>query len=1061
MQGNLNRAVFVHFAELHNMDAILINSLINNSIIGFAHHRIILDDKGNPFDYTFLEINNTFEKLTGLNRADILNRNVREVVPGIENSEFDWIGMYGKIALNGGNHNFEQYSEPLNRWYKVQAFSNEKMYFTTIFLDITEGIQQKEELENFIQINQDLLGIADIDGNIVKVNSSWEKVLDYTAEELIGRKFIDFIHPDDRKDTLEAVYNQTNGGKLVDYVNRSLRKDGSVRWIEWRTQMKGNLIYASARDITDRRKAENEIRIKDIQFRKLSSQLPDMIYQFTRKLNGNYIVPVASDGIRNIFGCSPEDVVDSFEPIAKVIYSEDKELVMDAIELSAKNLTYFASEFRVQLPDKDLQWIYSKAIPEKLPDGSVTWYGFVANITERKLVEEKLRRLSLAVEQSPVSVVVTALDGTIEYVNPKFTQLTGYTLDEAIGKNPNVLKSGEQPDELYKNLWLTITAGKTWYGEFHNKKKNGELFWERASISPIWDEYGKMTHYLAVKEDITEWKQAELDLLKFSKVVEQSPNMIVIIGLDYLIEYVNPAFTFITGYEPEEMIGTYFNVLRGADEEEGEYERLKETIQSGVAWQGEIIDKKKDGEYYWQSISINPIINDAGEVIHYVSIMQDISARKRVENEIYDLNINLEQKVNERTSELMITNEILMNEIITRKKNEDELKKSRQEAEEANRAKSDFLSRMSHELRTPLNSILGFAQLFEMGDLTANQRKGVGHILKSGRHLLRLINEVLDIAKIESGKVTLSMELVKVKEVVNEAIDLVRPLTKESQITIDYKEQAQDNLFVKADKQRLVQVLVNLLNNGIKYNKKGGSVKINSILVSSDNNKSESLKIMIKDTGIGIEENNIGKLFTPFLRFGEEMLNTEGTGLGLSIAKELMTVMGGAIGVTSKIGDGSTFWIELPCSSENAMNSVDGLIDISNSNIDPSNIKGTILYIEDNKSNTEFLEQIIMSHRPGIRLICNMFGKNTVQLALEEHPDIILLDLDLPDIHGSDVMKDLQANPNTKNIPVIVISADVMPEQVKKLERAGAKNYLTKPLDVIEFLNEIDKELFR
>jgi PAS domain S-box-containing protein len=1041
------------------MDVKSLNALLNNSILGFAHHRIILDDQGKPVDYTFLETNKTFEDLTGLKRENILNHTVREVIQDIEKSEFDWIGTYGKIALNGGEEDFEQYSEPLNKWYKVHVFSTEKMYFTTIFLDITEAKTQKDELENFILVNQDLLGIADLDGNIIKVNSAWEKVLGYTVNELINKKFFDLIHPDDRKDTLEAIFSVADGGRLNDYINRYISKDGSIRWIEWRTQIKGNLIYASARNITEKRIIEEKIREKDIQFRKLSSEVPDLIFQFTRKLDGSYFVPIASEGIINIFGCKPEDVTDNFEPIARVIHPDDAERVIREIEYSAEHLTYFTCEFRVQIPGRELQWIYSKSTPEKLPDGSITWYGFNANITERKLVEEKLRRLSQAVEQSPVSVVVTSMDGIIEYVNPKFSELTGYSLEEALGRKTSLLKSGEQSDDVYQDLWSTITAGKIWQGEFHNKKKNGELFWEWATISPILDEQGKTTHYLAVKEDVTDRKLAVKELLKFSKVVEQSPNMIVIIGLDSMIEYVNPAFTTVTGYNPEDIVGTYYSVLK-SDEDDKEYEKLKETIQSGEAWHGELIDKKKNGEYYWQSISINPILNETGEITHYVSIMQDISSRKRVENEIYDLNINLEQKVNERTSELMITNEILMNEIITRKKNEEELKKSRQEAEEANRAKSDFLSRMSHELRTPLNSILGFAQLFEMGDLSANQRKGVGHILKSGRHLLRLINEVLDIAKIESGKVTLSMELVKVKEVINEAIDLVRPLTNESQISIEYKEQPSDNLFVKADKQRLVQVLVNLLNNGIKYNKKGGSVKINTVLLSDDLKK-ENARILIQDTGIGIAQEDLEKLFTPFLRFGEEMLNTEGTGLGLSIAKELMTVMGGAIGVSSTIGEGSTFWIELPCSAENAMKNTDGLLDVDVSDIDASNIKGTILYIEDNKSNTEFLEQIIVTHRPSIRLICNMFGKNAVQLALDENPDIILLDLDLPDIHGSEVMKDLQSNPNTKNIPVIVISADVMPEQVRKLQKAGVKNYLTKPLDVMEFLQEIDQELVK
>jgi len=268
-------------------------------------------------------------------------------------------------------------------------------------------------------------------------------------------------------------------------------------------------------------------------------------------------------------------------------------------------------------------------------------------------------------------------------------------------------------------------------------------------------------------------------------------------------------------------------------------------------------------------------------------------------------------------------------------------------------------------------------------------------------------------------------------------------------------------LFVKADKQRFVQVLVNLMNNGVKYNKKGGKVRISTSLMKANDNGQENLRILIEDTGIGIAEDDISKLFVPFQRFGDEILNVEGTGLGLSIAKELMIVMGGNIGVKSNLGKGSTFWIEFPFSAINELNNNINSHESIESVDDIENICGTVLYIEDNKSNTEFLEQIITSHRPNINLICDMFGKNTIQLALKEHPDVILLDLDLPDIHGSEVMKELKANPNTKDIPVVVISADVMPEQLDRLHKAGAKNYLTKPLDVVEFLQELDQLLLK
>jgi PAS domain-containing protein len=226
------------------------------------------------------------------------------------------------------------------------------------------------------------------------------------------------------------------------------------------------------RDITARVLAEAKLRQKDEEFQKLSFNVSDLIYQFTRRPDGTYFVPIASQGIKNIFGCNPEDVVDNFEPIARVIHPDDMERVINEIENSAKNLSFFTIEFRVQIPGKEVQWIYSKSNPERLPDGSITWYGFNTDITSRIKSEERLLQLSEAVEQSPVTIVLTDLAGRIQYANPTFTKTTGYTIEEAIGQNPRILKSGETPSQEYKKLWDTISSGKKWTGEFHNKDKH-------------------------------------------------------------------------------------------------------------------------------------------------------------------------------------------------------------------------------------------------------------------------------------------------------------------------------------------------------------------------------------------------------------------------------------------------------------------------------------------------------------------------------------------------------------------------------------------------------------
>jgi len=439
----------------------------------------------------------------------------------------------------------------------------------------------------------------------------------------------------------------------------------------------------------------------------------------------------------------------------------------------------------------------------------------------------------------------------------------------------------------------------------------------------------------------------------------------------------------------------------------------------------------------------------------FVVVKRNSAKRKETEEALLKLNKNLHMEIEERQLAQL------------------ETQKAKSEAELANVAKSEFLSRMSHELRTPMNSILGFAQLMDMGELNLVHKKGVKQILKNGMHLLYLINEVLDIARIESGRLTISTEPVEISDIIKETIDIVRNLAEENNITIESDASNAKGLFVKADHQRLKQVLLNLINNAVKYNHKGGSVKIKSRI---QNNKlklepsANTIRICITDTGHGIAQEDIEKLFNPFERIGAERAETEGTGLGLAISKKLIEAMGGKIGIESEIGimpagsprsearkeGGSTFWIELP-QTESQKNYYERTGELTKPEIEITQKSGTILYIEDNLSNIQLVNQILETHRPFLNLLTNIYGKNAVQLAIDYKPDLILLDLDLPDIHGSEVIKLLQEEPRTSKIPVIILSADAMTKQIKQLMAAGAKDYLIKPIDVVQFLKIVDE----
>jgi len=374
------------------------------------------------------------------------------------------------------------------------------------------------------------------------------------------------------------------------------------------------------------------------------------------------------------------------------------------------------------------------------------------------------------------------------------------------------------------------------------------------------------------------------------------------------------------------------------------------------------------------------------------------------------------------------------------------LVESNARAEAANQAKSEFLSRMSHELRTPLNAVLGFGQLLERRAADPRDRESVEQILKGGRHLLSLINEVLDLARIESGRLALSPEPVQVAEAVNRTLDLARPLAAERQIALRVDAAGTGARYVMADAQRLHQVLLNLVANAIKYNRDGGDVTVGCTDAGGGR-----LRFEIADTGAGIPADLRARLFTAFDRLGAETGTVEGTGLGLVVAKRLVEAMGGVIGVESVEGQGSTFWIEL----REAASPEERLRQRAAATASTAATQGTVLYIEDNAANVRLVETIL-TERPAIRVIAATHGRLGLDLARRHRPTMILADLHLADISGEDVLREVRADAVLRDTPVIILSADATPGQISRLLAAGARAYLTKPLDVQELLAKVD-----
>jgi PAS domain S-box-containing protein len=548
---------------------------------------------------------------------------------------------------------------------------------------------------------------------------------------------------------------------------------------------------------------------------------------------------------------------------------------------------------------------------------------------------------------------------------------------------------------------------------------------QQALLRPVGD---ILANALARQRIASELEESER---RYRTVVDSVGDVIVHMGAEGQMTFANRAWAELTGIPVDDLVGRDAMASIHPEDRMIAAEHLAAVTAGHDEAAREVRFMAADGGIRWMEVTGRALFDGDGGLAGFSGILHDVTDRRQAEDIVRAARDDAEQ--------------------------------ARDIAVRADRAKSEFLSRMSHELRTPLNAVLGFAQLLEMADLELEDAESVAFIMRGGRHLLDLINDVLDIARIESGRLSLSLEPVGLPEVVSDSIDLIRPAAAARSLTLDVAPMR--GLFVAADRQRLMQVLVNLLSNGVKYNRDGGRISIGCAPVALGEAPGPAqhgwLRLSVADTGGGIADDQLQDVFTPFERLGAERTGVEGTGIGLSLSKTLVEAMGGQLGLTSTVGEGSTFYVDLPAAGP--------MLDLCAG--DESSDRGadeaagerfthTVVYIEDNPSNSTLVGRI-MARRPSVRLLIATDGAAGLALVQQVRPDLVLLDLHLPRLSGQEVLAALRtdADASLRATPVVIVTADLTVGVERTMLQAGATGFLGKPVDVHALLGAVDEQL--
>lgn len=973
-----------------------------------------------------------------------------------------WLGVsFGYLMYRDRQHRLQEFQHfETKHLLEGQREANLRLEQANVILDISN-----EKLAVTLNSIGDAVIATDNQACVTLLNPHAEKLTGWKQAEAVGRpvdEVFRIIDQETRKSVVIPVHQTLSGGEGMGMMSQPLliSRDGGECAIADSCapifDREGRVVGAVLvfRDVTQEQASHQALGDSEEKYRLVFESSRDALmvlmpptWCFT-DVNQEALRLFGAKSKEDFTAFWPDGVSPVLQPDGKNSQERGKEMMEIALR---EGSTFFEWEHQRLNGERFSADVLLTSMEAK---GQVWVQATVRDISLRKVAEEALVKagaLQNAIFNSAnFSSIATDEKGVIQIFNVGAERMLGYAAADVMNKitpadisDPQevVARAKALSSELgtpinpgFEALVFKASRGIEDIYELTYIRKDGSRFPAVVSITALRDAQSGIIGYLLIGTDNTARKRVEEEQKQLSQrlrdhqfytrsLFEANTDALMTTDPEGIITDVNKQMEALTGCTRDELIGAPFKSYF-TDPKRAEMS-IKQVLGEKKVSDYELTAFSRDGKETVVSINATTFYDRDRRLQGVFAAARDVTERKRLDQILQENNA--------------------------------ELQSARAVAEKANLAKSEFLSSMSHELRSPLNAILGFGQLMESETPppTPIQKERIAQILRGGWHLLKLIDEILDLAKVESGQVPLSREPVSLVEIMLECQSMVEPQARQYGATMTFP-MVGGALFVSGDRTRIKQVIINLLSNAIKYNRRGGAVDIQCAESTPGR-----IRMSIRDEGMGLSPDQIGQLFQAFNRLGQEIQGVEGTGIGLVVAKRLVELMGGVIGAESVVGSGSVFWFELLAAEQPSRNDHDGeAVSSIHEYVSAGSLPHTLLYVEDNSANLKLVEQII-ERRRDLHLISATTGKSGIELARKMKPQVILMDINLPDMNGFEVLRILRLDPITAHIPVLALSANAMPRDIKNGLDKGFLQYLTKPIKIHEFLEAVDGVLER